>query len=177
VVVKNKSKRSTDFYKDITLIVLSVIFSFFLINMLNPPEIAIVEENVEAPQKSNDFPSTKEGTFVGTINGQAKIDKDEILLFHSAKVPGLNLKYYPKESRLEGGTPSMSAKEIILFDGNFHQVAYTFKRFSKQKLFFDGEMVAESDFVWYSGYLTGLVIGPDSAFISELVEDHEISGK
>lgn len=154
---------------------LTVIFSMVLINLLNPPQELPMKETVEEPQKTNDFPSSREGTFVGTITGDTLANNEEVLLFHSANIPGLDLKYYPKELRLIGGTPVMSAEGITLFDGKPHQVAYTFQRFSKQRLFFDGAMVAESDFVWYSGYLTGLVIGTDSAFVSELVEDYKIS--
>lgn len=175
-MARKRKKKVNLFYKEITLAILTVIFSIVLINLLNPPKELLIEEKVEESPKTNDFPSSKEGTFVGTITGNAQVSSDEILLFHSANIPGLDLKYYPQELRLKGGTPIMSAERIVIFDGKPHQIAYTFKRFSKQRLFFDGIMVAESDFVWYSGYLTGLVIGPDSAFVSELIENFEISG-
>jgi hypothetical protein len=123
---------------------------------------------------SHDFESTKEGTFMGWIQN-SEITDDKIVLLNSAKIPDMSLVYYPKEQRLVGGTPKLEANNIVLFDGNLHQVGYTFKRDDKQSLFYDGKIVRESDFEYRGDFFTGQVIGSEVFFVSSVFERYTLS--
>jgi hypothetical protein len=162
----------------IGLTVLSAVFFISMVETMKIIEIA-VEEVPTVIDNTNDFPSTKEGTFVGIIDGNKNPSRygEKIILFTSAKIPGLSLEYYPSKSKLVGGTPEMIAENIVIFDGQKHQIAYSFKRFSKQNLFFDGILVAESNFEIFPRHLTGLITGVEKVYVSELFEEYEMSEK
>jgi hypothetical protein len=165
--------------RDISLILVSVLLGILFIQFVDPHiELESVEENIKLPEplpENKDFPSIKEGTFVGTINGNNVVNYKKIILFQSAKISGLTLAYYPEKMMLFGGTPEMKAENINLFDGQVHQIAYTFKRFDKQKLYFDGVLVAESNFNSFPRHLSGLVTGVEKVYVSNLFDEVIIS--
>ncbi len=126
-------------------------------------------DEIISPEKI-DFPSTEEGTLSGWMEGvypKEPIDK-EIVLFSSAKIPGLAIVYYHEENKLIAGTPKMNADGITLFDGEKHHLAYTFKRGGPQILFYDGQQVAASEFQHHlPTSITGMVTGPFTPIISK----------
>ena len=126
---------------------------------------------------TQDFPSVEQGTFRGQLQKnyfKEPID-DIVVLFSSAKLPGMSLIYYPQEKRLAGGTPVMVAENVVLFDGVAHDIAYSFKKDGKQFLVYDGQLVGISD---YQGYipsvLNGMVIGTPITTISPSMEKIEV---
>jgi hypothetical protein len=131
----------------------------------------------EKVQDSNDFPSSEQGTFMAqTKNTYFKEPIDPIVvLLTSAKVSGLTLVYSPGERKLIGGTPQIVAENIDLFDGIAHEVGYAFNRNGKQTLLYDGNVVAESDFVSYGNFLTGNVAGASKFTVSESISTATIS--
>ncbi len=131
----------------------------------------------ELQQPMNDFPSKDAGTFLAQVrNTYIKEPIDEIVvLIHSANVPGVSLVYNSKENKLIGGTPQITAENVVLFDGNPHRVGYTFERNGKQAIIYDNQIVAESDFQSYSDLITGQATGGDIFFVSDAVENGDIS--
>lgn len=128
--------------------------------------------------KELDFPSSDEGSLIAwTKESYFRQPVDKIVvLFVSARLPGLALIYYPEEKRLIGGTPQMAAEGISLFDGQPHQVGYIFKAKDKQQLIYDGRLVANSPFQLYSqSQLTGMFIGAVQPTVSESIYKIEIS--
>ena len=130
-------------------------------------------------QVNQDFSSKMEGTLSGwTDEKYYKEPIDEtIVLFSSEKIPGLTLIYYHYENKIIGGTPQMTADNIIFFDGNPHTVKYSFKKNGKQQLYYDNNLVAESDFIFHSNYLTGNIIGVNEFEISDSFESVVIDEK
>jgi hypothetical protein len=117
-----------------------------------------------------DFPNSKEGTFAGTLQKEYfKQPIDQIvILFASARVPGLALLYYPYEKKLVAGSPQMVAENIIFFDGTHHRVAYAFKEGEDQYLIYDDKIVARSPFnPPDNNQITGMVIGAGELVVSE----------
>ena len=127
------------------------------------------------PQGVNDFPNAEEGTFAGTTQKEYyKEDLGEtIILFSSAKIPTLNIIYHPNENKLTAGSPHMEANNIVLFDGQHHEIAYTFKRNWQQTLYYDGQPVASSNYQTPS-QLTGLVTGTLAPTVSKAFTTIEI---
>lgn len=125
-----------------------------------------------------DFPNPDEGTFSGWLKPnyfKEPIDP-VVILFISAKIPGVSLMYYPKENKVIAGSPQMTAENIILFDGQKHQIVYAFKKGAQQYFFYDGSLVAGSNFKPYSPeQITGLITGVPQPQISELFYQIEIS--
>jgi hypothetical protein len=117
-----------------------------------------------------DFPTTDAGTFVGVLQKEyfkEPIDK-VVILFVSARIPGLSLIYYPSEKRLIGGTPQMSVDQIILFDGLHHEIKYSFEKGGQQQLFYDEQLVANAKFTPPpSDAITGMLIGVSRASVSK----------
>ncbi len=124
-----------------------------------------------------DFPSSEAGTFIGILRPtyfKEPLD-NIIILFASVRVPGMVLAYYPTEHKLIGGTPQMVADGITFFDGQSHELKYSFQRNGQQLLIIDGKVVASSPFISYRSTLTGAVAGIPEVFISESFETFKIS--
>lgn len=129
------------------------------------------------PREEIDFPSTEEGTFSGWLKKsyfKEPVDK-EVVLFSSARIPGLTLIYHSEENRLSGGIPAMAAENILFFDKQRHHLVYTFKKGGWQYLYYDGQQVAASEFQPSLSKITGLITGTSSQAISESFEQIEIS--
>ncbi len=124
-----------------------------------------------------DFMNLDEGALEGWTREQYyKEPIDEVVvLFASARIPGLAIIYYPKEERIVAGTPQMVVNGIRLFDGQTHQTAYAFARNGRQRFFYDGKMVAESDFDFYESGLTGMAVGAPELIVSESFVVEKIS--
>lgn len=137
------------------------------------------EASVSAPStvQMQDFPNDQQGVFVGQLNADYfKEPIDQIVvLFISARIPGLSIMYYPYEKRLVAGTPQMVAENIALFEGSPHEIKYAFQKDGNQQLWYDGDLVAETKFQLYgqSG-ITGAVTGVSEAFVSEGFENVDI---
>jgi hypothetical protein len=135
-----------------------------------------VQDLVNEIAQIQDFPTAEQGSFIGQTNNRYfKEPIDEIVvLFSSVKVPGLSLVYHPQENKLLGGTPQMVVDNVVLFDDLPHRVGYSFERNGKQRLLYDGQIVAESDFVFYANYLTGNAAGQEF-FVSESLKEASFS--
>src|SRR3989344_1242645 len=93
---------------------------------LSHQKVELQPEQIRQPDQVGDFPSTEEGTLAGTLKEvyfKEQIDP-VVVLFASAKIPGLSLLYYPEKKMLVGGSPALVASEVSLFDGQKHSVLY-----------------------------------------------------
>lgn len=165
-----KKKRGKKFQKEsftFTQFIMVVVVLALLITFLGK---FTKEEAVNPVVQMPDFPSTEQGTFTGILQPeypQEPIDQ-VVLLFASSKVPGLMLIYYPYEQRLIAGTPQMIIENIVFFDGQPHQIIYSFEQGGQQVLAYDGVPMAASDFHFYGGNaFTGMTLGMPEVVISE----------
>src|SRR3989344_1080577 len=93
---------------------------------LSQQKVELEPEQIRQPDQVGDFPSIEEGTLAGTLKEvyfKEQIDS-VVVLFASAKIPGLSLLYYPEKKMLVGGSPALVASEVSLFDGQKHSVLY-----------------------------------------------------
>lgn len=130
------------------------------------------------PTQMQDFSSTEQGTFTATL--QSEYPKEPIdqvvVLFASSRIPGLMLVYYPYERRLVGGTPQMVIENVVFFDGQPHQLIYSFQKDGQQVIAYDGTPIAASDFIYFGGNaFTGLVTGLPEVVVSDGFSEVEIS--
>lgn len=150
---------------------IQVVVVLFLIAVI----IAISGKIIEKPQENalpettqiQDFASIEQGTFTGNLKPnyfKEPIDQ-VIVLFASAKIPGLMLIYYPQGKQLIGGTPQMAVNGINLFDGVEHQIIYSFEKGGQQVIVYDGKPVVSSPFLLYKDLMTGMVAGIPEAVI------------
>jgi len=170
---------TTILYLFLALIVITlVLYSIGKVGILFP-ETKAEEAPAEGVQTIGltDFPSTEEGTFGGQLNPtyfKEPVDQ-VVILFASAKIPGLTILYYPYEQTLVAGTPQMAIPDIVFFDGQAHEIMYSFKKGGNQYFFYDGNVVGQSAYVPYEeNMLTGLVTGPAVVVVSEGFEKVEV---
>ncbi len=188
-----KSSKKKDFQFEVIPVVISalIVVAFFTQIFFSPLELSkklisvertndgFIDRETKEDVKISiiDFPSSDQGTFSGWINEKyfkEPID-NKVVLFASVRVPGVALTYYPNEKQLVGGTPEMTARNVLLFDGKKHQIAYTFKKGGKQSLFYDGKLMEKSNFQFYNkDQLTGMFIGLGQPVISESVYEVDI---
>ena len=71
------------------------------------------------------------------------------------------------------GRPLMMANDISLFDGQKHEIKYSFKKNGPQGLFYDGKLVAQGEFKEPSS-LTGATTGVARNYLSEDFEQVDI---
>ena len=113
---------------------------------------ASATNTIRVPDSSQPVPNTEEGTIVlwtkppVEIFGQFSDARDYIIFFSATNVPGMRIVYNMNAKRFEAGTPLLVSQEIDIFDGQNHQLAYTYKKGVGQKIFLDGVEVASSDF-------------------------------
>ncbi len=160
------------------IVIILVLYSVGKVGILFPETKAeeVKTEEVQTIELS-DFPSTEEGTFGGQLNpAYFKEQLDQVvILFASAKIPGLTILYYPYEHRLVAGTPQMVISDIVFFDGQAHEIMYSFKKGGNQYFFYDGKVVGQSAYVpSEENMLTGLVTGPAVVVVSEGFEMVEV---
>ncbi len=190
---KKQKKRKNCFYKkDLSLIivVLLIVIFFFSVEYSNninfnnknndyekiiiaerdQIESTFIDSSTKEPltSKEIDFGSQDGGTIIGWAGEnyfKEPVD-DVVILFASAKIPGLTLIYYPQEEKIVGGMPQIVAKDIQLFNGEKHQVAYSFSSGGKQQIFYDGKKLAESEFLYLSDSITGATAGVRGSSVS-----------
>lgn len=126
-----------------------------------------------------DFPNKEMGTFSGFAGEKffkEPIDK-VVILFASAKIPGLAIIYYPEEKKIMAGLPQMVIENVELFNGAKHQIAYTFKNDGKQRFYYDGNLKLETDFkILETNKATGMsVLKKNKVILSEGLEAVEIN--
>ena len=145
---------------------------------MSQQKVELEPEQIRQPDQVGDFPSIEEGTLAGTLKEvyfKEQIDS-VVVLFASAKIPGLSLLYYPEKKMLVGGSPALVASEVSLFDGQKHSVMYSFKRDGQQVILYDGQLVASGEFKLPEGNaLTGLVTGVPENKVSEGFEKVEFT--
>jgi hypothetical protein len=113
---------------------------------------ASVTNTIRVPDSSQPLPNPDEGTIVlwtkppVEIFGQFSDARDYIIFFSATNVPGLRIVYNMNAKRFEAGTPLLVSQPIDIFDGQNHQLAYTYKKGLGQKIFLDGVEVASSEF-------------------------------
>ena len=102
-----------------------------------------------------------------------------MMFFSSETIKGLRIFYDFRDSRLKAGLPLMGSEQEIGFDGNPHQIIYTFKKGIKQALYFDTVLVAEGPFdPNESPPLVGLAVYDGGKIFSDYIADEVIiSGK
>jgi len=157
----------------ILILIIGLTCAAFLISNNQTPQ---TEEPSSTQQV--DFSNNQEGTFIGTL--QAEYFKEPIdqvvVMFVSAKIPGLTLIYYPYENKLVGGSPQMVANNVIFFDGIQHHLAYTFKENGEQILIYDDNIVGQSPFqAPQNSPLTGAVTGITETGVSAVFLDTSFS--
>src|SRR3989344_3093948 len=120
----------------------------FVYSLSMKEPITIADKNIPLEKNNPDFKSNIEGALSGwTDEKYYKEPIDEtIVLFSSEKIPGLAVIYYPLEKKLIAGSPPMVINNLSLFNGYKHHLGYIFKE-SKQALFYDGQLIAASDFL------------------------------
>ena len=158
-------------------VALIIIFSASDVETNDVVEVDNVTNTEQLTPPEVDFMSVDGGTFNGWAGAtyyKEPID-DPVVLFVSAKVPGMSLLYYPHKKLLVGGTPQMIAEDIDLFQGEKHQITYSFDKGEKQRLFYDGKIVAESEFKLYENSLTGMATGVAELYVSKSLDEVEIS--
>jgi hypothetical protein len=122
-------------------------------NKITGESITVNAKNtIRVPDSNQPLPNPDEGTIVlwtkppVEIFSQFSDARDYIIFFTATNVPGLRVVYNIKEKRFEAGTPLLTSPQIDIFDGQNHQLAYTYKKGLGQKVFLDGVEVASSDF-------------------------------
>jgi hypothetical protein len=158
---KNKFNCSKSIFKKITLTTFLVTILFVLgflsgwnILIQNYEKQLTVSAVLDTPSqeqltnKEIDFPNTEAGTFAGFAGEKYFREPIEevVVLFASAKIPGIAIIYYPEEKKIIAGSPQMTIENIKLFNGVRHQIAYSFKKGDKQRFYYDGNLKAEMDF-------------------------------
>jgi len=179
--MKKKEAQKQKSWGEITIFIIISVAALVGVSFLSEEKIfpvqeealtlIVKEESYIAKQKNvPDFPSSKEGVFVGVIqqNPLPVSEGATVLLFRSVRVPKLVIAYNPAEQKIIAGTPVMVAEGINLFDGNVHKITYFFEKDGKQQLLVDGRMVAEKYFELEGNFLTGLVTGAGKGMVSEL---------
>lgn len=110
------------------------------------------KNSIRVPDSNQPVPNTDEGTIVlwtkppVEVFSQFSDARDYIIFFSATNVPGLRIVYNMDAKRFEAGTPLLVSQQIDIFDGQNHQVTYTYKNGVGQKIFLDGVEVASSDF-------------------------------
>lgn len=143
--MKNKKHLS------LAISLLFILTMIFFASRLEPKKetVIILKEQDMYP----DLTQSNEGTVI--IDFRA-VDEDvnvggilptKILLFRSRKVSGLVIYYLYHEKKIRGGLPKLTTPEVNLLDGMLHKIVYTFKKDDKQKFFFDGNKISESDYI------------------------------
>ncbi len=101
---------------------------------------------------SVDLPNKEQGTVVISLKAPeseilvGESEPTRVILFRSNTVDGLSIEYLFGEKRLISGIPSIESQVVDIFDGNMHQIAYSFMRGDMQMLFLDGVKLAEGKF-------------------------------
>lgn len=155
------------------MVIMMIASIFVVLNQLNKENVPPAPTEMQL----NDFTSDAEGMFNGQLNNN--YDKEEVdpvvVLFSSATVPGINLIYYHYENKVVVGTPQMVVENVVLFNDRPHWVGYTFKEGKKQYFFYDGKVVASSDFEPpQENALTGFVTGAAENYVYEGFESMEV---
>ncbi len=107
---------------------------------------------IRVPDSNQPMPNENEGTIVLWTKPPIEIfeqfdDARDYIIFYSAtNVPGLRIVYNIQTKRFEAGTPQLKSPEIDIFDGNNHQLVYTFNKEQGQAIYLDGVKVDESTF-------------------------------
>lgn len=107
---------------------------------------------IRVPDSHQPVPNEDEGTIVlwtkppVEIFDQFSDARDYIIFYSSTNLPGVRIVYNMKEHMFEAGSPLLRSPEIDIFDGQNHQLAYTFKKGAAQSMFLDGQLVNTSDF-------------------------------
>ncbi len=136
--------------------------------------ISITGENtIRVPNSHQPTPSDTEGTLVlwtkpaVEIFDQFSDARDYIIFFSATNIPGLRIVYNLNTQQFEAGTPLLKSTKIDIFDGQNHQLSYTFKKGTEQAIYLDGVKVASSEFRPMAiPELTALMIGID--YITEV---------
>ncbi|MDP3733700.1 MAG: hypothetical protein Q8R37_00575 [Nanoarchaeota archaeon] len=167
------AKKNNYFIASVVIVI--VLFSgiFMIFHTFNTKELPPAPTEMQL----GDFENNQEGMFNGQLNNN--YDQEEVdpvvVLFSSATVPGVNLIYYHYENKVVVGTPQMVVENVILFNDRPHWVGYTFKEGEKQYFFYDGEVVASSEFEPpQENSLTGFVTGAAQSYVYEGFENFEI---
>ncbi len=110
------------------------------------------DNTVKVPDSDQSLPNVQEGTISLWTKPPVQIfdefsDEKEYLVFFSAmNMPGLRIVYNLKEKRFESGSPLLRSPPIDIFDGQNHQLVYTFRKGGQQMILLDGVKVDESEF-------------------------------
>jgi len=142
-------KKKKNWY--LLILILFILAMFFLASKLEQKKetIIILKEQDIYP----DLTQSNEGTVIVDFKA---VDQDvnvggvlptKILLFRSRKVSGLVIYYLYNEKKIQGGLPKITTPKVNLLDGVLHQIAYTFKKGDKQRIYFDGEKISESNYI------------------------------
>ena len=168
-------KRYRKYHKICTLVLLIIVLIGAVV-IFNQKNVPLQPEKIQQPDQIGDFSSAEAGTLSGTL--QEHYFKEQIdpvvVLFASARIPGLSILYYPEKKIMVGGSPALVATDISLFDGHKHVLMYSFKREGEQALVYDGAMVAWGKFKVADNSITGLVTGTAENSISEGFEKVEV---
>ncbi|MFH1063510.1 MAG: LamG-like jellyroll fold domain-containing protein [Candidatus Woesearchaeota archaeon] len=115
--------------------------------------ISITGENtIRVPNSHQPTPNENEGTLVlwtkpaVEIFDQFSDSRDYIIFFSATNIPGLRIVYNLNTKQFEAGTPLLRSPTIDIFDGQNHQLSYTFKKGTEQAIYLDGVKVASSEF-------------------------------
>ncbi len=168
---KNNPTLTVSTYSKITYLMLIIVFIAVL--LLGLSHLVKNIENIPAAPtevRIADFESAEEGTFNGQLLPTYFKDPIDpvIVLFASAKVPGISFIYYPYDSKLVVGSPPMSIENVKFFAGEGVLIGYIFKKDGNQYLYLDGQMVASSQFkLPESDSITGMVTGASKHAVSK----------
>ncbi|PIN70743.1 hypothetical protein COV93_00220 [Candidatus Woesearchaeota archaeon CG11_big_fil_rev_8_21_14_0_20_43_8] len=123
------------------------------------------QNTIAVPGSQRELPKGDEGSVVLMVKPPVQIleqfsdVREYILFFSSVNEPDLSIAYNIQSKRFEAGSPVLSSKEIDIFDGRAHQLAYTYKRGMGQNLFLDGTLVNTSVFDWRgASEITGFAV-------------------
>lgn len=121
----------------------------------------------------SDLTQTNEGTIAITFRAR---DEDvnigenqptKVQLFRSRVLQGLGVYYLYAEKMIEAGMPKIKTTPVNVLDGEMHKIIYTFKKGSKQAIYFDGNKLAEGDYKPETTIIiTGLVVKQEEIKIS-----------
>ncbi len=107
---------------------------------------------IQVPNSNQEVPNEDEGSIVLwtkppiQIFDQFKDVRDYIVFFTATNMPGVRVVYNIREQRFEAGSPLMESTKIDIFDGNAHQIVYTYKKDGEQAIMLDTVKVASSEF-------------------------------
>lgn len=167
--------------KGINIVVVAILILIFIKSAMLLGEYKSVKKEEPALvvrlNLEGDFPNPNEGTalfnmrlLMDQIILQAKKVPKYVIFTESRIIPGLFFRYNVHDSVFEGGLPSMKSAEVIFLDGNMHEIAYTFKKGSYQKIYFDGKEIASGKFdpskIGITGFAVSDIQGYETATIS-----------